>query len=78
MDSIVAVVADFTLHTGIATQTASHPQAIVSGVLPQQQPPLLAEHINNYSSHVSVIHLHIMGTSTPAIVVYSTSNKLFR
>jgi hypothetical protein len=74
MDSVVVVVAaDFSLHTGIAAQTASHPQAIVSGVLPQQQPPSLAKHINDYSSHVSVVHLHIIGTPTPAIVALSNT-----
>jgi ABC-type phosphate/phosphonate transport system permease subunit len=74
MDSVVVVVAaDFSLHTGIAAQTASHPQAIVSGVLPQQQPPSLAKHINDYSSHVSAVHLQIIGTPTPAIVALSNT-----
>jgi hypothetical protein len=35
MDSVI-VVADFSLQTGIAAQTAGHPQAIAGGVLPQQ------------------------------------------
>jgi hypothetical protein len=43
-------------------------QAADGGVLPQQQPPLLAEHINDSFSHVSVVPLNIIRIPTPAII----------
>jgi len=46
-----------------------HLQAAAGGALPQQhQPSLLAEQNNDSSSHISIIPLHIMKISTPAIV----------
>jgi len=44
-------------------------QAAAGGALPQQQQPsLLAEQNNDSSSHISIVPLHIMKASTPAIV----------
>jgi hypothetical protein len=48
-------------------------QAADGGVLPQQQPSLLAEHINDSSSHVSVAPLNIMRIPTPAIIALSNT-----
>jgi hypothetical protein len=76
MDSIVAVAADLSLNTSDAAQPTSHLQAVVGGVLPQQQQPLLAEHVNNSSSHVYVISLHIMGTQTLVIVALSNTHQV--
>jgi hypothetical protein len=49
MDSTI-VAADFSLTTGGAAQLANHLQAAGGGVLPSQQQPSLAEHINDSSS----------------------------
>jgi hypothetical protein len=75
MDSTVAT--DFSLITGGATQTASHLQAASDGVFPPQQQPSLAEHVSDSSSQVSTVPLHLMGTHTPAIILYQTPTKLF-
>jgi hypothetical protein len=77
MDSVVASVADFSLHqTGIAAQPTDHSQAAANGALPQRQPPSLAAQNNDSSSHVFVIPLHIIGTSTSVIVVLSNTQQV--
>jgi len=77
MDSIVASVADFSLHqTGVAAQPTGHSQAAANGAFPQRQPPSLATQNDDSSSHVSVIPLHIIGTSTSAIVVLSNTQQV--
>jgi hypothetical protein len=58
---------DFSLHqTGF----------VVDGAFPQQQPLYLTEQYNGSSSHVSIVPLHIMGTSTPAIVALSNTEEV--
>jgi hypothetical protein len=77
MDSTAAF-ADFSLNIGGAAQLAIHLQVVVGGVLPQQQQPLLAENVNDSSSHVSVIPLHIMEHKLQPSSLYPTPTKLFR
>jgi len=75
MDSAVAA-SDFSLNTGGAAQPTSHLQATAGGVFPQQQQPSLAEHVNDTSSHVSVITLHIMRAQTPVIIALSNTYQV--
>ena len=75
MDSTI-VAADFSLTTGGAAQLANHLQAAGGGVLPSQQQPSLAEHINDSSSQIFVVPLHIMGTQPPAIVALSNTHQI--
>ena len=75
MDFVAAAV-DFFLTTGGATQLANHVQAVVGGVLPPQQQHLLSEHVNESSSQVSTIPLHIMGTQTLAIIDVSNTHQV--
>jgi len=75
MDSTVDV-CDFSLTTGGTAQPTNHLQAAGGGVLPSQQQPSFAEHINDSSSQVFVIPLHIMGTQTPAIVALSNTHQI--
>ena len=75
MDYVVT--ANFSFHqTGVAAQLTGHSHATVGGALPQQQPPLLAEQNNDSSSHVFVVPLHIIGTSTSAIVALSNIHQV--
>jgi len=50
--------------------------AAVAGVLPPQQQPSLAEHINDSSSQVSAVSLHTMRTQTLAIVALSNTHEV--
>jgi len=72
MNSTIAVI-NFSLTIGAAAQPAIHLQVAADGVLPQQQQPSLAEHVSDFSSQVSTVPLHIMGTQTPGIVALSNA-----
>ena len=72
-----AAAAEFSLHqTSGVDQPASHSQAAVGGAFPHQQHPLHAEQNHGSSSHVYVVPLHIVGTSTPSIVALSNTQQV--
>jgi hypothetical protein len=75
MDFTVA--ADFSLHqkSGV-DQPTTDSQAAAGGAYPHQQHPLHADENHGSSSHVSVVPLHIMGTSTPSIVALSNTQQV--
>jgi len=75
MDAAAAV-ADFFLTISGAAQLANHVQAAVGGVFPPQQQHLLSEHVNESSSQVSTILLHIIGTQTLAIINVSNTHQV--
>jgi hypothetical protein len=69
--------ADFSLHQiNAAAQSATHSQVVAGGDFPQQHPLSVAEQNNGSSSHIFVVPLHIMRTSTPAIVVLSNTQQV--
>jgi hypothetical protein len=78
MDFTVIVAVNFSLYQfGVAAQLAGHSQVAVNGPsFPQQQSPYLAEQNNGSSSHVYVSPLHIMETSTLAIVALSNTQQV--
>jgi len=78
MDFTVIIAANFSLHQfGITAQLVGHSQVTVNGPsFSQQQSPYLAEQNNGSSSHVSVVPLCIMGTSTPVIVFLSNTQQV--
>jgi hypothetical protein len=77
MDFVVAAAVDFSLHQiGFAAQPTGHSYAAASGALPQQQPPSLIAQNNDSYSHVSVVPLHIIGTSTSTIVILSNTQQI--
>jgi len=71
MDS--TTVAAFSPHqTGSAAQPARPLEPAVASSFSHQQQPQPAEQNHGSFSHVSVIPLHIMGTTTPFIVAVTT------
>jgi len=77
MDFVVVAAVDFSLHqTDFAAQPTGHSYAAASGALPQQQPPSLTAQNDDSYSHVSVVPLHIIGTSTSAIVILSNTQQI--
>jgi hypothetical protein len=73
----VAVTTNFSLHqTGIAASLVGNSRAAACGAFLQQQPHLLAEQNNDSSSHISIVPLHIIRTSTLAIVALSNTQQV--
>jgi hypothetical protein len=62
--------------TGGAAQLASHSEAVADGTFSHQKQPQPAEHNHGSFSHVSVVPLHIMGTTTPSIVALSNTHQM--
>ena len=75
MDFAVAAI-NFSLTTDGASQPANHLHAATSGILPPQQQPPLAEHVNDSFSQVSIVPLHIIGTQSPVIVALSNTHQV--
>ena len=71
------VATDFSLHqTGVVAPSTGHTQAVAYGSFPQQQTPSFAEQNSGSSSHVYVAPLHIMETSTLAIVALFNTQQV--
>jgi ATP adenylyltransferase/5',5'''-P-1,P-4-tetraphosphate phosphorylase II len=75
LDSIAAV-AEFSLTTSGAAQSASHLQVVASGVIPPQQQPPLKDHVSDSFSQVSVVPLQIMKTETPTIIALLNTHQV--
>jgi len=75
MDSIAA--AAYSPHqNGGAAQPSSPSEAAAAGSFSHQQQPQPAEQNLDSFSHVSVVPLHIMGTTTPSIVALSNTHQV--
>jgi hypothetical protein len=75
MDSTTA--ATFSPHqTGGAAQPACPLEATVASSFSHQQQPQPAEQNHGSFSHVSVVPLHIMGTTTPSIIALSNTHQV--
>jgi len=75
MDFAAAVVFSPNQTSG-ATQPASHLEAAATGSFSHHQQPQLAEQNHGSFFHVSVVPLHIMGTTTPSIVTLSNTHQV--
>jgi hypothetical protein len=73
MDSIVVAAPH---HTGSTIQPTNQLEVVADGSFSHQQQPSPAEHHHGFFSHVSVVPLHIMGTSTPSIVTLSNTQQV--
>jgi hypothetical protein len=69
-----AVVAFSPHRTNGAAQQASHSEAAAAGSFSHQQQPQPVEQNHGSFSHVFVVPLHIMRTTTPSIVVLSSTH----
>jgi hypothetical protein len=74
MDSAAA--AFFPHQTGGIAQPASHLEAPAVGSFSHQQQPQPATQTPGSFSHVSVVPLHIMGTTPPSIVALSNTHQV--